>query len=114
MNIKQGYLDIYKELSLFLEVNMANKKIKKNVIVEESNNKLANFNKNKTLYENTFNNEETNHRTFNDITKIDNNRNYTNTSLINFSNSNIYNVIRESESILNEIKPIIIDKSSII
>lgn len=113
MNIKQGYLDIYKELALFLEIHLLKKKNKKNHI-EYTNNDFAKDNKNKTLNEKTFNNEETNYRSYNEITKFDNNRNQSRSSLINFSHSNIYNVIKESESILNEMKPVILDKSSII
>lgn len=113
MNIKQGYIDIYKGLSTFLEIHLANNK-KKNFkdFMEKSNYDFVDLKKNKTLNNKTFNNEETNYRTYNEITKLDNSRSNLNTSLINFSHTNVYNVIKESESILNEIKPIIINKSS--
>ena len=114
MNLKQGYVDIYKELAVFLEVHLVNKKNKKINLVNENFTNF-NFNKNKTLNEKTLNdNEETNFRTLNDITNEDNNKTGSKTSLINFSHSNIYNVIKESESILNDFKPAIINKSSII
>lgn len=120
MNIKQAYSDIYKDLCLFLETHSINKKIKKNNLNTYINNvdntniylDLNNVNKNKSIYDRTIYNEETNYRTINEITKFENNRVYTDTSLINFSNNSIYNVIRESESILNVLKPAIINKSS--
>jgi len=96
-----------------LEVHIANKNKNLKDYNKITGNQPVNYKKNKTLIDNTYDNEETNYRTYNEITKIDNSRNQLKTSLINFSHSNVYNVIKESESFLNDIKPIIIKNSSI-
>ena len=96
-----------------MEVHIANKNKNLKDYNKITGNQPVNYKKNKTLIDNTYDNEETNYRTYNEITKIDNSSNQLKTSLINFSNSNVYNIIKESESFLNEIKPIIIKNSSI-
>ncbi len=115
MNIKQGYLEICKELAMFLEVHNMNKKLKKNAL-NSTNIQVANENKNKTLIENNSRNEETALRTYDEITSIENNfnnRNKSNISFINFGNSKLLNVLNKSDRILSELEVVIENKSSI-
>ncbi len=112
MNINQGYLDIRKDLTIFLDLHL-DKKNKKKAKIEDPKSFL-NVAKNKITNEKTINyDEETNYRTFNQFTKIEIDKNISNTSLINFTNNNIFNVIRDSESILHDLKTTVINKSSI-
>lgn len=112
MNIKQGYFQIYKDLAEFLQANLYEKINKKrNIIID--NKEVVNKNK-MILEKGNYIEEETKYKTFQDITERENLTFDSKKSIINFTyrKNDIYNIIKESESFVNDFRLMANDKSS--